>query len=70
MDRVAFMQKWEHEQFPPKSYQIGKFFHTPYSNHFGQRGLPPPKPQTGATKGRSKLALDHGQGVLNPCAIV
>ena len=40
MDRAAFMQKREHEQFPPKSYQIGKFFHTPYSNHFGQRGLP------------------------------
>ena len=22
MDRVAFMQKWEHEQFPPKVIKI------------------------------------------------
>ena len=39
------MQKWEHEPFPPKVIKLVSFVPTPYSNHFGQRGLPPPKPQ-------------------------
>ena len=68
------MQKWEHEPFPPKSYQIGKFCSYAILKSFWPEG--PATSQTSivmvarASKGRSKLALDHSQVVLNPSAIV
>ena len=57
MDRVAFMQKWEHEQFPPKVIKIL------FIRHTQTRGAATSQTSifmvASATKGRSKLALDH-----------